>query len=96
MNKRKKWLTEVISETRGRLHKAQERYNRLRKNSEKLMRGDNIFLRVERKEEKKTRQKLAPIVEGPFPVLWVNDEAKKVLIKRPENMRNMFHGATLS
>lgn len=62
----------------------------LRKNAEVIRPGDNVFLRVERKDEKETRHKLAPIAEGPFPVLRVDGAAKTVIIKRPdESLENV-------
>ena len=89
-HKWKKWLAKVIPETQEKLRKSQERYKRnfdkrLRKNTDTIAPGDNIFLRVERKDDKDTRHKLAPIADGPFPVLRVDNTAKTVVIKRPDN-----------
>ena len=88
-HKWKKWLTKVIPETQQKLQKAQERYKknfdkRIRKTTETIKPGDQIFLRIERKDEKETRHKLAPIAEGPFPVIRVDTSSKTVVIKRPD------------
>lgn len=53
-------------------------------NTEIIQPGDYFFVRVERKDENETRYKLAPITEGPFPVLRVDSTAKTVVIKIPD------------
>ena len=89
-HKWKAWLARAIPETQEKLRKAQERYKRafdkrLRKQTEEINAGDEVFLRVERKDDQDTRHKLAPIADGPFPVKKVDREAKTVLIERPDS-----------
>ena len=48
------------------------------------MLGDDVYLRVERKDDTETRHKLAPIAEGPFPVKKVDQENKTVFLERPD------------
>ena len=71
---KKRWKNELlrtIATTRLKLAAAQARYKRnfderLRLQTERIRPGAYVFLRVERKNEKDTRQKLAPVAEGPF------------------------------
>ena len=61
----KDWLARTIPDTQEKLRKAQERYKkafdkRLRRTTEDIMTGDNVYLRVERKDDTETRHKLAP------------------------------------
>ena len=72
------WLVQTIATTRSKLQSAQQRYRRnyderLRLHGERIKIGDHVYLRVERKEEKQTRHKLAPVAEGPFKVKDVKD-----------------------
>ena len=39
---------------------------RLRRNNEKISQGDFVFLRSEKKSDKDSRHKLAPIALGPY------------------------------
>ena len=48
------------------------------------MPGDEVYLRVERKDDTKTRHKLAPIAQLPFPVKKLDRENKTVLLERPD------------
>ena len=69
----KHWLQDTMSKTKEQLQKAQARYKknydkRLRKQSEVIREDDYVYLRVERKNPKDHRHKLAPVVEGPFRV----------------------------
>ena len=85
----KAWLTKGISETRERLKAAQDRYKRnydkrLRRDIEDINPGDQVYLSVERREEKESRHKLAAIAEGPFKVKDVNKPAKTVVIEYPD------------
>lgn len=78
-----------------RVQKSQQRYKRnfnkgLLKNSEVIKDGDNVFLPIERKGKKGTRQKRAPIAEGPFPVFPVKGKAKTVVIKRSDKSVEKF------
>ena len=41
------------------------------------MPGDEVYLHIERKDDLETRQKLAPIVKGPFPVKKVDKEKRR-------------------
>ena len=82
----KTWLVKAITDTTDKLKSAQERYKRafdkrLRKQREEIKQGDKVFLRVERKNDKDTRHKLAPIAEGPYKVKSVNNDAKTVVIE---------------
>ena len=84
-SKWKAWLEKALTETRDPLSKAQERYKRnydrrLRRDLENIKAGDFVFLRVERKDDKETRHKLAPIADGPYLVKDVNQDAKTVVI----------------
>lgn len=84
-HKRKEWLAKAIPETQEKLRKAQERYKksfdkRLRKEFEDFKAGDDVFLRIERNDDKDIQHNLAPIAEGPLKVKSVNREAKTVSI----------------
>lgn len=77
----------MIQETKERLRKAKERYKknldkRLRDNSENIKPCDNVFLRIERKDEKEIRHRLAPIAQKPFPVTKIDEVAKTVTNSR--------------
>jgi len=83
----KHWLQETMHRTRTRLLKSQERYkrnydSRLRKQVEVVKQGDYVFLRVERKNPKDHRHKLAPIAEGPF--LVTKTDKNTVVIERSD------------
>ena len=85
----KYWLARAIPETQETLRKAQERYKksfdkRLRNKTEDVIPGDDVYLRVERKDDAEPGHKLAPIDEGPFSVKKVDKENKTVLIERPD------------
>ena len=85
----KDWLARTIQDTQEKLRKAQERYKkafdkRLRNTTEDVRPGDNVYLRVERKDDTETRHKLAPIAAGPFPVKKVDKDKKTVLLERPD------------
>lgn len=65
-----KWLAKAINDTKARIKSAQERYQHnfdklLRKNIEEIKPEDQVYLRVERKNDQNSRHKLAPIVDGP-------------------------------
>ena len=69
--------------------KAQERYKKafdkiLRNTTEEVTPGDDVYLRIKRKDDRETRHELAPISEGPFPVKKVYKENKTVLLERPD------------
>ena len=49
------------------------------------MPGDDVYLRVERKDDTEKRHKLAPIAEGPFQVKKVDKENKTMLLEKPDN-----------
>ena len=85
----KSWLTKAIKDTTDQLQKAQERYKRsfdkrLRKQREEIRKDDYVFLRVERRNDKEHRHKLAAIADGPYRVKDVNTEAKTVVIEYPD------------
>ena len=66
----KSWLEKSLKEASRHLRSAQERYKRkydksLRKNDETIKLGDYVFLRTEKKDDKDSRHKLAPIGKGP-------------------------------
>ena len=69
----KHWLQETMHRTKKRLAQAQARYKRdydrrLRRQDETIQAGDHVYLRVERKNAKDHRHKLAPVAEGPYRV----------------------------
>ena len=73
----KHWLVDTMKKTKERLDKAKARYEknydaRLRNQSEVIHEDDYVFLRVERKNPKDHRHKLAPVAEGPFQVTKVD------------------------
>lgn len=81
-----KWFSKVISETQEMLKRpkkieARNVYKLLRKYKKKIRPGDNFFLQIERKDQKETHHKLAPITEGLL-VQHVNNFAETVIIKR--------------
>lgn len=84
----KRCLEKSLGEANNRLEKAQRRYKRnfdarLRKQKEIIAAGDNVYLRVERRNEDEHRHKLAAVAEGPYPVLDV--KGKTVVIQRRDN-----------
>ena len=64
-----KWrqcLSKTLVEARSQLDKAQERYKReydkrLRRQRETIKKGDSVFMRVQRRDERQTRHKLAAV-----------------------------------
>lgn len=67
----------AITDTTDRLMATQYCYLRnfrkgLRKNSDEIIPGDQVYLQLDRKRDKKTRHKLAPIVDGPLTVTKVD------------------------
>ena len=72
-------------EARTRIAKTQERYKRncgvrLSRQREVIKKDDNVYLRVERRDESQTRHKLAAIAEGRFKVL--STKGNTVVIER--------------
>ena len=70
-----------VSQTWTRLKFSQERYKRnyekrLRRDVEKINTADNVYLHVERRDEKETRHKIPSIAQGSFPVKDVKKVAK--------------------
>lgn len=87
-NKWRQWLRKTITEARTKLDQAQARYKktydrRLRNRQEKILPGNNVYLRVEKRDENQTRHKLAAVAEGPYPVQSIHDNT--VVIQRPDN-----------
>ena len=87
-DKWRQWLSKTIGEARKKLDQAQARYKRnydkrLRRQSENILKGDNVYLRVERRDESQTRHNLASVAEGPFKVESV--KGNTVVILRPDN-----------
>lgn len=86
---KEKWkscIVKAIADTTDKLQAAQARYKRsfdkrLCKQLEETRQADHVFLRVERKDDKDRRHKLAPIADGPFQVKSVDAEAKTVVIE---------------
>ncbi len=74
----KAWLGKALSEAKGRLERAQARYKknydaRLRRQSERIKKNDYVYVRVERRDEKEHRHKLAAVAEGPYRVIETKD-----------------------
>lgn len=57
---------------------------KLRKTIETTQPGDNVSLRVEMKDKKDTRHKLARIAEVTYPVLSEDSASKTVVVKLPD------------
>lgn len=79
-----------------RLDKAQARYKknydeRLRKQSEVIHGGDFLYLKVEQKNPKDHRHKLAQTIEGPYKVNEV-DNNTVFLLKRRSGPSKKYHG----
>ena len=71
------WLKKILHEAHERLTKAQERCkrtfdNRLCRQKEQVRAGDSVFLRIEKRDDSQTRQKLPPLAEGPLKVIEAN------------------------
>lgn len=86
--KEKHWLQDTMLNTKKRLDMAQARYKkhyykRLRKHTEIFKEDDDLFLRVEQKNENDHRHKLAPFAEGLFKLKKA--ECKTVVIERPDH-----------
>ena len=86
----KDWLSKALQEAASHLRSAQERFKRnydkrLRRNAEIISQGDFVFLRSEKKSEKESRQKLAPIALGPYLAKQVDDKAKTAVIVYDDN-----------
>ena len=70
---KEKWkarLKNALLESLKKLQAAQEPYkrnydNRMRRAAEKINSDDQVYLRVERRDEKETRHKIAPIAQVP-------------------------------
>jgi len=82
----KSWLAKALGEAGKHLRSAQERYKRnyderLRRDTERISKGDYVFLRSEKTGDKESRHKLAPIALGPYLVKAVDAKAKTVLIE---------------
>ena len=56
--------------------------NRLRKQSEKIQEDDYVYLRVERRDEREHRHKLAAVAEGPYRVIETKENT--VVIERQD------------
>ena len=56
----------------------------LRKGTEDVKTGDEVYLRTERKDNTETHHKLAPITEVPFLGKKIYKKAKKFLLERSE------------
>ena len=88
-NKWKANLQQTLATARKKLLETQARYkrnydNRLRRTNTIIKPDDFVFLRVERRDDKETRHKLAPIAEGPFRVKEVDTASKTVVIERED------------
>lgn len=78
----------MLKLTKEKLDRAQARYKgnferRLRRQHRESKDSDHVLLRVERRDESKTRRKLAAVAEGPFTVDSVR--GKSVVIVRPDD-----------
>ena len=72
----------------GKVKRTQERYKknydqRLRRQSEVIKEDDYVYLRIERRDDKLTRHKLAPVAEGPYQV--IQSTGNTVVIERPDS-----------
>ena len=86
------WLSRTLSDARQCLDQAQARFKRaydkrIRKSNEKIAAGDDVFLRVERRDETQTRHKLASVVEDPFTVHSV--EGKTVVLQHQDQLERV-------
>ena len=82
----KAWLEKTLSEASAKLRSSQDRYKRnyhkrLRKDREVINPGLYVFLRTEKKDNKDSRHKLAPLAEGPYLVKEVDVDSKTVVIE---------------
>lgn len=69
----KKWLETALHKTKGKLHQVQARYKRsydnfLRRQKDKILPDVWVFLRVERRDKREHRYKLAVVEVGPYGV----------------------------
>lgn len=83
----KHWLYDEILCTKERLQTAQTRYKknfdrRVRRQTEDINQGDEVFLRVERNNQDDHRNKLAPVAEVPFKVTKTDE--KTIVIEKPD------------
>ena len=84
----KSWLKSTLQTAKGKLDQAQARYKRnydarLRRQTEKIVPDDWVFLRVERRDEREHRHKLAAVADGPYKVN--STHGGTVVIQRPDN-----------
>ena len=87
MNIKKNELQAMRAKYARASSKSQARYKRnydarLRKQKEKVYLGDQVYLRIEKRDETQTRHKLAAFVDGPYPVVGVRGNT--VVIERPD------------
>lgn len=75
----KHWIQDTLKKTKDRLEKVQVRY---KKKYDAIHEDDYVHLRVERKNPKEHRHKLAPIAEGRYKVTNVDD--KTVAIEKTD------------
>ena len=83
----KSWLEKALREAKGKLEQAQARYKRnydarLRRQNEKIEPDNWFYLRVERRDEREHRHKLAAVAEGPYKVLDIRGST--VVIERQD------------
>lgn len=69
----KSWLETDLRKTKGKLDQTQARYKRnyearLRRQTEEIAPEDWVYLHVERGDERKYRNKLSAVAEGPYNV----------------------------
>lgn len=75
-------LPKKILHTQARYKKNDD--NRLRRDKKIIKPDDYVFIRVERRDDKKSIHELAPIAEGPYLVKDVETAIKAVVIERDE------------
>lgn len=56
---------------------------RIRRNNEEVNSGDQVYIRVDRKDENETRQNIALIVDGVFHVTNVDSQSETVVLEHP-------------
>ena len=80
-------MKKTLGTAGAHLHRAQERYKknfdaRLRRQRQRISADDHVFLRIEKKNDRDTRHKQAPIASGPYPVKAI--DSKTVVIERSD------------
>lgn len=94
-------MEKAFTDTKAQLKSTQERYKRkldkrIRKNDEEFKPEDQVYLRMEKKNNKDSKHKLASVVNDHYPMKKVDKKAKTLVIERPDrSMENISRNRIL-